>query len=366
MGRLCERGESQARSAPRHHALRRARESRRAGVARGRGTDVSAASSSRRRGRVRRGAASRGSRARRRRGREPAGRTRAGARARTRSARCARRTSRAGSAHTAASWRRPSAHGIVAIASRSGWPGSSSSGGPITIPRRTPRTVSCSGSANPCSPQERQVAVHGPTADRDQPDVALVGRQHRVPRIVAVWHEHREIGETPLHQPSHLHASRAGQGVTGFAVTVSTRSARSSAPRRSTSFQREATLSSPSTLRVLDGVQSEPRQTRNPARRLPAWEVGSGEGGGVDADETVTRTTVLVEERELVAQSRCDALGEVVDERSALGQALRGLAERCRRCRQDRLVDPLTGAEALLLDVGEHPARERPRPGGGP
>ena len=51
----------------------------------------------------------------------------------------------------------------------------------------------------------------------------------------------------------------------GLAVAISTRSASLSTPPRDSWFQVAAIFSSPSTLRVPDGVQSDPRQTRSPA-----------------------------------------------------------------------------------------------------
>ena len=115
--------------------------------------------------------------------------------------------------------------------------------------------------------------------------------------------------------------------------------------------------SSPSTLRVPDGVQSEPRHTRRPRRRR-AHDVGgvavepevrerrphdraaaaasrqcrkSASVSAVEWMPTSPSRTHLCRsrKRELVAQRRVDAFGEVVDERAPAFSRGAGLASSC-------------------------------------
>ncbi len=78
----------------------------------------------------------------------------------------------------------------------------------------------------------------------------------------------------------------------------------------------------------------------------PFEEVRVGQRRRVDPDEAVAHAAVVVEERELVAQLRIDAFGEVVDERLAVLEAggvgieLRGGGD------QHRLADRVTLARA--------------------
>ena len=145
----------------------------------------------------------------------------------------------------------------------------------ITSPRRTPATVTGSASSTPAALEQRQVAVRRSPTDDHEPHVTLGGAQHRPPRIavdVGEARPRRRARPAPADRPGTPHArASVSPGIGGRPSRRGRR--RSSAPASACSFHVAATFNSPSTLRVPDGVQSDPRHTRRPAARA-ASDIG--------------------------------------------------------------------------------------------
>ena len=186
----------------------------------------------------------------------------------------ARRTDPPGSAHTAASSASPSAHDFVASRCRSGSGGSSSSGERHhdTTPdardrdrlgvlrRRRPRAAT--GCRTPGG-RRRSPAAHGA---RWRAAPCATGRRRR-------WRTPPRRRARPARAARPASPTRRASVSPGLAVTISTRSASLNAPPSACSFHVAATFSSPSTFRVPDGVQSDPRHTRSPAARAASTSV---------------------------------------------------------------------------------------------